>query len=101
MNVPMEHGILLAAILFCIGLAGLLLHRNVIYMLMSVEVMLNSGGLAFIVAGSRWAEADGQVMFIFILTLAAAEVAVALALMLQAMRHFRSLDIDLLRRMRG
>jgi NADH-quinone oxidoreductase subunit K len=91
----MEHGILLAAILFCIGLAGLLMHRNVIYMLMSVEVMLNSAGLAFIVAGSRWAEADGQVMFIFILAMAAAEVAVGLALIIQLFKKFKSLDIDL------
>ena len=101
MNVPMEHGILLAAILFCIGLAGLLLHRNVIYMLMSVEVMLNSAGLAFIVAGSRWAEADGQVMFIFILAMAAAEVAVGLALILQLFKKFKSIDIDLASTMKG
>lgn len=101
MNVPMEHGILLAAILFCIGLAGLLLHRNVIYMLMSVEVMLNSAGLAFIVAGSRWAEADGQVMFIFILAMAAAEVAVGLALIIQLFKKFQSIDIDLASTMKG
>ena len=101
MNVPMEHGILLAAILFCIGLAGLLLHRNVIYMLMSVEVMLNSAGLAFIVAGSRWAEADGQVMFIFILAMAAAEVAVGLALIIQLFKKFKSIDIDLASTMKG
>lgn len=101
MNVPMEHGILLAAILFCIGLAGLLLHRNVIYMLMSVEVMLNSAGLAFIVTGSRWAEADGQVMFIFILAMAAAEVAVGLALIIQLFKKFKSIDIDLASTMKG
>lgn len=101
MNVPMEHGILLAAILFCIGLAGLLLHRNVIYMLMSVEVMLNSAGLAFIVAGSRWAEADGQVMFIFILAMAAAEVAVGLALIIQLFKKFKPIDIDLASTMKG
>jgi NADH-quinone oxidoreductase subunit K len=97
----MEHGILLAAILFCIGLAGLLMHRNVIYLLMSVEVMLNSAGLAFIVAGSGWAEADGQVMFIFILAMAAAEVAVGLALIIQLFKKFKSIDIDLASTMRG
>ncbi len=101
MNVPMEQGLLLAAILFCIGLAGLLLHRNVIYMLMSVEVMLNSAGLAFIVAGSRWTEAEGQVMFIFILVMAAAEVAVGLALILQLFKKFKSIDIDLASTMKG
>lgn len=101
MNVPMEQGILLAAILFCIGLAGLLLHRNVIYMLMSVEVMLNAAGLAFIVAGSKWAQADGQVMFIFILAMAAAEVAIGLALIIQLFKKFKSIDIDLASTMKG
>ncbi len=100
-NVPTEYGLLLAAILFCIGLAGLLLHRNVIYMLMSVEVMLNSAGLAFIVAGSSHAQADGQVMFIFILAMAAAEVAVGLALIIQLFKKFKSVDIDLASTMKG
>ncbi len=101
MNVPMEHGILLAAILFCIGLAGLLVHRNIIYMLMSVEVMLNAAGLAFVVAGSAWQQADGQVMFIFILAMAAAEVSVGLALIIQILKKFNSADIDKAGTMKG
>ncbi len=90
----MEQGILLAAVLFCIGLVGLLVHRNIIYMLMSVEVMLNAAGLAFIVAGSAWAQADGQVMFIFILAMAAAEVSVGLALIIQMYKKFKSVDVN-------
>jgi NADH-quinone oxidoreductase subunit K len=63
--------------------------------------MLNAAGLAFVVAGSRWHQADGQVMFMFILAMAAAEVAVGLALLLQIYRRFRSLDVDELSEMRG
>jgi NADH-quinone oxidoreductase subunit K len=68
---------------------------------MSLEVMLNAAGLAFIVAGSRWHQADGQVMFLFILTMAAAEVAVGLALVMQVYHRFKSLDVDELSEMRG
>ncbi len=100
-DVPMEHGLLLAAILFCIGLVGLMARRNVVYMLMSTEIMLNAAGLAFVVAGSRWQKADGQIMFLIILTMAAAEVAVGLALVLRYYRQFQTLDIDAASRMRG
>jgi NADH-quinone oxidoreductase subunit K len=68
---------------------------------MSLEVMLNAAGLSFVVAGSRWRQADGQVTFLFILAVAAAEVAVGLGLVLQIYRHFGSLDVDKLSEMRG
>lgn len=92
---------MLASVLFALGLIGLLVRRNVIFMLMSVEIMLNAAGLAFIVAGSRWQQADGQVMFMFILAMAAAEVAVGLALILQMAQRFKSVDIDVASTMRG
>ena len=76
MTISMEHGLMVAGVLFALGLVGLLVRRNVVFMLMSVEIMLNAAGLAFIVAGARWGSPDGQVMFLFILTMAAAEVAV-------------------------
>ena len=88
--VLMQHALLLAMVLFALGTIGVLMRRNLIVMLMSVEIMLNAAGLAFIAAGSRWGQADGQVMFILILALAAAEVAVGLALhpaALPAARH--------------
>lgn len=91
---PMEHGLLLAGVLFSLGLAGAMTRRNVIIMLMSVEIMLNASGLAFVVAGARWGQPDGQVMFIFILAVAGAEVAVGLALLIQFYRKFRTLDAD-------
>ena len=100
-TVPMEHGLILAAILFTLGLIGVLVRRNVVFMLMSIEIMLNAAGLAFVVAGARWGQVDGQVMFIFILTMAAAEVSIGLALAFQFYRHFKTLDIDAAHRMRG
>jgi NADH-quinone oxidoreductase subunit K len=63
--------------------------------------MLNAAGLAFVVAGARWGQADGQVMFIFILTMAAAEVAVGLALVLELAHRFQTLDMDAADTMRG
>jgi NADH-quinone oxidoreductase subunit K len=95
------HALFLAAVLFVLGLVGLLLRRNLIFILMSVEVMVNAAGLAFIAAGARWAQPDGQVMFIFILTLAAAEVSVALALVLQLYYRLKTLDADAASVMRG
>jgi NADH-quinone oxidoreductase subunit K len=100
-TIPVELGLLLAAVLFALGLVGVLLRRNIIFVLLSVEIMLNAAGLAFIVAGARWQEADGQVMFIFILAMAAAEVAVGLALVLQMVHRFGTLDTDAASRMRG
>lgn len=100
-SVPMEHGLMLAGTLFALGLIGVLVRRNVIFMLMSIEIMLNAAGLAFIVAGSRWGQADGQVMFFFILAMAAAEVSVGLALVLQLNHHFDTLDTDAASTLRG
>jgi NADH-quinone oxidoreductase subunit K len=80
---------------------GLLVRRNVLFMLISVEIMLNAAGLAFIVAGSHWGQADGQVMFMFILAMAAAEVAIGLALILQMSQQLKTLDIDAASSMRG
>ena len=99
--VPMEYGLLVAMILLALGLIGVLMRRNLIFMLMSVEIMLNAAGLAFIVAGSRWGQADGQIMFILILALAAAEVSVGLALILQLYHRLVTLDADAASRMRG
>ncbi len=93
-QIPTEHGLILAGLLFLLGLVGLLARRNVIFMLLSLEIMLNAAGLAFIVAGARWNQPDGQVMFIFVLTMAAAEVSVGLALALQLYQKLKTLDAD-------
>ena len=93
-DIPMETGFLLAGLLFLLGLVGLLARRNILFMLMSLEIMLNAAGLAFVFAGSHWGNVDGQVMFIFILTVAAAEVAVALAIVLKLYKKYNTLDSD-------
>ena len=100
-SIPLSHGLILAAILFLLGLSGVLVRRNIIFILFCIEIMLNAAGLAFIAAGSHWQSADGQVMFIFILCMAAAEVSVGLALVLQLYRSLRTLDADAASAMRG
>ncbi|SMF94867.1 NADH-quinone oxidoreductase subunit K [Methylomagnum ishizawai] len=99
--VPMEHGLALSAILFALGLTGVLMRRNLIAVLMSLEIMLNAAGLAFIVAGSRWNQPDGQIMFVLVLSLAAAEIGVALGLVMRIYRTYKTLDADALSGMRG
>lgn len=99
--VPLEHSLLLASFLFCIGLFGVMVRRNIIFILMSLELMLNAAALAFVAAGAHWGQADGQIMFLLILTLAAAEVAVALVLVLHCYKQHHSVDIDQLSDMRG
>jgi len=84
----------LALVLFCVGLAALLARRNLVFVLISVEIMLNACGLLFIAAGMRWGTADGQIMFIAVLNLAGAELAVGLILLLRLRRQVTTLDGD-------
>ena len=100
-SIPMEQGLMLASVLFAMGMAGLLVRRNILFILMSLEIMMNACALAFVVAGSRWARPDGQVMFILILTLAASEAAIGLALVLQMYRRFKTLNVDSASEMHG
>ena len=101
LEIPIRDGLLLAGVLFSLGVTGLLVRRNLILVLMSLEVMLNAAGLAFVIAGARWQQADGQIVFLFILAMAAAEVAIGLALVLQLYHEFKTLDADALSEMRG
>lgn len=100
-SIPLSHVLFLASILFLIGFLGVIVRRNTLFILMSLEIMLNAVGVAFIGAGSAWQAADAQVMFMLILTLAAAEVALGLALLIQMRRQFNTLDIDVLSKLRG
>ncbi|MEC7121282.1 MAG: NADH-quinone oxidoreductase subunit NuoK [Pseudomonadota bacterium] len=100
-SIPMEHGLIVAALLFAMGFYGVMARRNLMFILMSLEVMMNAAALAFVVAGSAWVQPDGQVMFILILTLAAAEACIGLAIVLQFYRRFHSLDVDAASEMRG
>jgi NADH-quinone oxidoreductase subunit K len=100
-QVPTFHGLIVAAVLFGLGLLGLLVRRNLVFVLLSLEVMLNAAGLAFVVAASRWGQPDGQVMFLFILATAAAEVAVGLALLVQLYHRLGTVDADAASVLRG
>jgi NADH-quinone oxidoreductase subunit K len=100
-TIPLEHGLILATILFVLGLVGVLTRRNVVFVLMSLEIMLNACGLAFVVASAYWQHADGQIMFLMILTLAAAEVAVGLGLIIQMYRRYHTVDLNVLSNMKG
>ena len=96
-----RDGFILASILFALGMAGVVVRRNIIFVLMSIEVMLNAAGLAFIVAGARWSQPDGQILFLFILAMAASEVSVGLALVLRFYHQYKLLDADAASKMRG
>ncbi|MGL9750496.1 MAG: NADH-quinone oxidoreductase subunit NuoK [Symbiopectobacterium sp.] len=97
----LQHGLALAAILFLLGLTGLIIRRNLLFMLISLEVMINAAALAFVVAGSYWGHADGQVMYVLAITLAAAEASIGLALLLQMYRRRHTMNIDTVSEMRG
>lgn len=101
MSIPYEYAMILAAVLFALGLVGVLVRRNFLFILVSIEIMFNAAGLAFVAAGSRWHQADGQVMFLFILSIAAAEVAVGLAFVLSMSHRMKTLDADRASKMRG
>ena len=98
---PANAGLLVAAALFAVGLFGVLARRNLLFVLISVEVMLNADGLAFVAAGAAHGSADGQVMLVLLLTIAATELAVALALVRRAWLEHGTLDTNALRSMRG
>ncbi len=98
---PLTHGLILAAILFVLGLTGLVIRRNLLFMLISLEIMINAAALAFVVAGSYWGQADGQIMYILAISLAAAEASIGLALLLQLHRRRQNLNIDSVSELRG
>jgi NADH-quinone oxidoreductase subunit K len=100
-NIPLEHGLIVASILFALGFYGVMVRRNLLFMLMSLEIMMNAAALAVVVAGRAWAHPDGQIMVILILTLAAAEACLGLAIVRQFYPRFHHLDVDAASEMRG
>jgi NADH-quinone oxidoreductase subunit K len=90
----LNHYLLLSAVLFSIGTAGVFLRRNLITILLSVEVMLNAVNLTFVAADRYWASMDGQIIAFFVMTVAAAEAAVGLAIVIALFRHKESLSPD-------
>ena len=90
--VPLEYYLLLSGMLFTIGAAGVFLRRNLITLLLSVEIMLNAVNLTFIAFGRQFASVDAQIIVFFVMTVAAAEAAVGLALVIGLFRHRESLN---------
>ena len=101
MTAPSDAALILACALFAIGLVGVLTRTNLLFMLLSLEVMLNAAGLALVAAGARHGQPDGQVMLLLVLSIAAAELAVGLALVIRVHRAFRTLDMRATRTMGG
>lgn len=101
MNVSLEHYLVLSAILFIIGAYGVIIRKNLIIVLMSLELMLNAANLAFVTFSRALGDMTGHVFMIMSLTVAASEVAVGLALVVAIYAHRGTLDIDVLKMLRG
>lgn len=99
-SVPLNHYILFCSLIFSIGVIGVLTRRNVIIIMMSIELMLNSINLLLVVFSVFHGDASGQVFVFFVMALAAAEVAVGLAIIMMVYRNTRSIDIDILNRLK-
>lgn len=99
--VELNHYLMLSGVLFAIGTAGVLLRRNLITVLLSIEVMLNAVNLTFIAFGRFLGSADGQIIVFFVITVAAAEAAIGLALVISLFRHVETLNPDAFRQLRG
>jgi NADH-quinone oxidoreductase subunit K len=100
-TLPIGHLIAISIALFLIGLVGILTRRNLIFILVSVEIMLNGIALLFVGAGARWSQADGQIMVLFLMVMAAIEVGIGLALFMRVYQRNPSLDPDALQELKG
>jgi NADH-quinone oxidoreductase subunit K len=92
--IPLSHYLILSAILFAIGTAGVFLRKNLITILLSIEIMLNAVNLSFVAFGRAAGDVDGQIITFFVMTVAAAEAAVGLAIVIALFRHRESLNPD-------
>ena len=92
--IPLSHYLLVSAVLFAIGTTGVFLRRNLITILLSIEIMLNAVNLSFVAFGRQMGTVDGQIIVFFVMTVAAAEAAVGLAIVIALFRHRESLNPD-------
>ena len=100
-SIPVEYFVVLSAVLFIMGVLGVLVRRNAIMIFMSVELMLNAANLALVGFSRQWGNMTGQLAVFFVITVAAAEVAVGLALIVAIFKSKKSIDIDELHQMEG
>ena len=91
---PLEHYLIVSALLFTIGVMGVIVRRNVIVVVMSIEIMLNAANLAFVSFGRFLHSMDGQLIVFFVMAVAAAEAAVGLAIVILIYRNRESTDVD-------
>ena len=89
---PLNYYLVLSAVIFAIGVTGVIIRRNLIVILMSIELMLNAVNLTFIAFSRALGSIDGQVIVLFVMTVAAAEAVVGLAIVISVFRHRQSLD---------
>jgi NADH-quinone oxidoreductase subunit K len=99
--VPINYYIILSAILFTLGVVGVLIRRNALIIFMSVELMLNAANLAMVAFSSVIQSFSGQIFVFFVIAVAAAEVAVGLALIVEIFKTKRSIDVDQMRSLKG
>jgi NADH-quinone oxidoreductase subunit K len=99
--IPIPYYLILAAVLFVIGVAGVLIRRNALVIFMSIELMLNAVNLTFVAFSKQWHALDGQIFVFFIMTVAAAEVAVGLAIIISIFRLKKSVHVDDINLLRG
>ena len=93
-TIPSEHLLILSLILVIIGIAGVLIRRNVIIILMSIELILNAANINFVAFSRQWNNLTGQVFGVFNITIAAAEVAVGLAIVIALFRNRETVNVD-------
>ncbi len=101
MIVPFQHLLILASILFLLGLMAVLVRRNLIMLLIGVEIMLNAAGLVLVGASALWQQLDGQVMVIFLMAMTSAEVSISLAMVVYLNRRKKTIDVRAFDELRG
>ncbi|WWP02202.1 MAG: NADH-quinone oxidoreductase subunit NuoK [Candidatus Dasytiphilus stammeri] len=92
--ISFQYGICLPVIWFFIGIIGLIIRRNLLFILISIEIMITAAAIAFIIAGSTWYHTDSAIMYLLIISFAATETSIILALILQFYRNYHNLNID-------
>lgn len=99
--ISLFFGLFVSLVIFILGLISLLMRRNILFMLISLEIMINAASLSLVIVGSYWQQIDGQVMYVLAITTAAAEASIALALLLQLHKRKKTLNINNLSEISG
>lgn len=99
--IGLSHYLGIAAVLFIIGILGVLLRRNMLVVMMSIELMLNAVNLSFVAFARELNQLDGQIVVFFVMTIAAAEAAVGLALVVNIFKRFREVNIRFFEHLKG